>query len=105
VTTPIIEADGTDGGIRVYDEYVEVVNSRFLEFLRSSEAKLTIPRENIGQISFRDAGRLRPGIIKIFPTGVEDNDININTEPYTVRFTHTNREVFNDIHTVLQPGV
>jgi hypothetical protein len=100
--TPLIEADGTDGSLRLHNNSIEIINSRFLEFLRAGEAKTTIPRDNIGQISFREAGKIRSGVIKIFPSGVENSDIDINTEVYTVRFTFEDEDVFTDIYERLQ---
>jgi hypothetical protein len=101
MATPICEADGINGIIRLYKDHIEIEQNSLLGRFGTPSTH-TIPVKHITTLTHRPPGRIRNGVIKILPANVDSNDIHTNSEPYTVRYLQTNEPAFETLTTELQ---
>ncbi|MEE6210383.1 SHOCT domain-containing protein [Salarchaeum sp. III] len=86
----ILEAEGADGTIRLYTDRVEIDEHRFLEPLRTGTKTNMIPLRELGNIEYMSPGRIRPGKLKLMPSGVESSDSDIHQGKYEITFNAGN---------------
>lgn len=90
MTDSILEADGANGTVRLYDDYIEIEEHRLLEPARTGTKTNRIPLDELGNVEYTSPGRIRPGKIVLAPSGIEHKDITTNTRRYEITFLPSN---------------